>query len=215
MTEHVVAAKGAGEGARVGRFFFLSQQCYIESGFFPLWHLISKPFAPTVLTANVKLTDVLELDPEWDSYKVTTPSHQCLFCTQHSLGVEAEHLAAFLGAVLPSGLVERQGVAPTLSWLSTHCILDAVTWMRFLQTVLPVISKVNCIPPITKVMLLENQLEKQHCLWRSQTRQQMFFFSWDLIRKTDKFKTFAPYGRWSMSHSSHTHMRNCRREQRK
>lgn len=26
--------------------------------------LVSKPFAPTVLTANVKLTDVLELDTE-------------------------------------------------------------------------------------------------------------------------------------------------------
>lgn len=69
-------------------------------------------------------------------------------------------------------------------------------------------------PPITKVML-ENWLEKRLCLWGSQTRQQMGVFSWDLIQKTDKFKTFAPYGRWSISHSSLTHMRNRIREQRK
>lgn len=89
------------------------------------------------------------------------------------------------------------------------------TGTRFLQTFLPVISEANCIPPITKVMLLESWLEKQHCLWRSQIRQQMGFFSWDLIQKTDKFKTFAPYGSWSISHSSHTHMRNCIKEQGK
>ena len=61
MTEHVVAVKGG--GLRGFEDFFEPAVLY-SIRFFPLRHLVSKPFAPTVLTANVKLTDVLELDPE-------------------------------------------------------------------------------------------------------------------------------------------------------
>lgn len=70
MTEHVVAEKvgggrgGRGMGTGFKKIFFLNQQCYIAPGFFPPYHLVSKPFAPTILIASVKLTDVLELHPK-------------------------------------------------------------------------------------------------------------------------------------------------------
>lgn len=167
------------------RRFFLNRQCYIASGFFPLWHLVSKPFAPTVLTANVKLTDVLELDPEWDSYKVTASSHRCLLWTQHSLGVKAERPAAVLGAMLPSELVEGQGAAPTPAWPSALLTASRCndrkqsherdSYRLFFFFCL--FSLRQIVSPITKVMLLGNWSEKHLCLWGSQTRQQMGFFS--------------------------------------
>lgn len=60
-------------------FFFFEWAVLYSIRFFPLQHLlISKPFAQTVLTANVKLADVLELDTEWDSYKATTSLQLCV-----------------------------------------------------------------------------------------------------------------------------------------
>lgn len=65
MTEHLVAEeRGAGKGLRIF-FFFFERAVLYGIRFVPLQHLlISKPFAQTVLTANVKLADVLELDTE-------------------------------------------------------------------------------------------------------------------------------------------------------
>lgn len=182
--------------------------------FFPLWHLISKPFAPTILTANVKLTEVLELEPKRDSYKVTAFSHDCLLWT-HLVSKQREGPAACRGAMLLSGLAEGQGCLPHPSHHIQANSEQIVTWIRSLQTFFACCLWGRLYLPITKVMLLENWLEKKHCLWRSQTKQQMGGFSWDLIQKTDIFKTFASYSRWNISHSSHTHMRNCIREQRK
>lgn len=102
---------GGGDGALRG--FFEPAVLYSISFFFPLWHLISKPFALTVLTANVKLTDVLELDPKQDSYKVTPFWHHRLHWGRGWLSVHTEHPAAFPTAVLTSGLAVGQGAAPT------------------------------------------------------------------------------------------------------
>lgn len=145
--------RGAGWGLR---FFFFEWAVLYGIRFFPLRHLVSKPFAPTILTANVKLTDVLELDTEWDRYKATTSQQHCLSgVTTHLL---PKHPAALLGARLLSGQFEALGAA--LHWFdwapitSRHNHSKTVTWMRFPQTFFPVISEANCIPPITKLMSL-------------------------------------------------------------
>lgn len=96
-------------------FFFFEWAVLYGIRFFPLRHLVSKPFAPTILTANVKLTDVLELDTEWDRYKATTSQQHCLSGVTTHL-----HPAAFLGARLLSGQFEGLGAALTPVWLSTH-----------------------------------------------------------------------------------------------
>lgn len=119
MTEDVVAVKEGGGGGMGFHLFvvwvFFSLVVLHSIRFFPI------SSAPTVLTANVKVNSCLGTGLQIIQLQC------CCFLTSLStldsaLDAKAEHPAAFLGAMLPSVLGERQDAAPTSARLSTRLI---------------------------------------------------------------------------------------------
>lgn len=99
----------------------------------------------------------------------------------------------------PSRAVWGTGCSSDTAWLSIpissrHNQSKTVTWMRFPETLFLLSLRQIVFPHyktdvVTKLIRsnIVSEEVRQHSKW--------FFFNWDLIQKTDNFKTFAPYGR--------------------